>query len=90
MPVFLGRKGSTGVSPITGTFLGVPMIRIKIHWGLQRGPLVLGNYHFASAFGSRTITSRGELWFSDQESAWRFAGSSTRDYSSDSSGYVAI
>ena len=28
-----------------GTFLGVPIIRIIIYWGLHWGPLILGNYH---------------------------------------------
>ena len=28
-----------------GTFFGVPMIRIKIYWGLDWDPLILGNYH---------------------------------------------
>ena len=28
-----------------GTFLGVPIIRIMIYWGLYWGPPVLGNYH---------------------------------------------
>ena len=30
---------------IRGTFLGVPIIRAIIFWGLYWGPLVLGNYH---------------------------------------------
>ena len=28
-----------------GTFLGVPIIRTIIFWGLYWGPPVLGNYH---------------------------------------------
>ena len=34
-----------GFPKIRGTFLGVPMIRILVFWGLRWGPLVLGNYH---------------------------------------------
>ena len=32
-----------------GTFLGVPIIRIIIYWGLYWGPLILGNYHIGAA-----------------------------------------
>ena len=32
---------------IRGTFLGVPIIRIIIYWGLYWGPLILGNYHIS-------------------------------------------
>ena len=28
-----------------GTFLGVPIIRTIIYWGLYWGPLIQGNYH---------------------------------------------
>ena len=34
-----------GISQIRGTFLGVPILRIIIFWGLYWGPLVSGNYH---------------------------------------------
>ena len=30
---------------IRGTFLGVPIIRTIIFWGLYWGPPILGNYH---------------------------------------------
>ena len=30
---------------IRGTFLGVPIIRNIVFWGLYWGPLILGNYH---------------------------------------------
>ena len=33
-----------GFPKIRGTFLGVPIIRIIIFWGLHWGPPVLGNY----------------------------------------------
>ena len=36
---------------IRGTFLGVPIIRIIVFWGLCWGPLVLGNYHMKAAKG---------------------------------------
>ena len=32
-----------------GTFLGVPIIRIIVYWGLYWGPLILGNYHIGVA-----------------------------------------
>ena len=31
-------------SKIRGTFLGVPIMRIIVFWGLYWGPLILGNY----------------------------------------------
>ena len=33
-----------GIPNIRGTLLGDPIIRIKIFWGLYRGPPILGNY----------------------------------------------
>ena len=30
---------------IRGTFLGVPIIRIIIYWGLYWGPLILGHHY---------------------------------------------
>ena len=32
-----------------GTILGVPLIGIKVFWGLCWGPLILGNYHIDSS-----------------------------------------
>ena len=32
-------------------FLGVPVIRILVYWGLCWGPLMLGNYHIKKALG---------------------------------------
>ena len=29
-----------------GTYLGVPIIRTIVYWGLYWGTLILGNYHF--------------------------------------------
>ena len=34
---------------IRGTFLGAPVIRILVFWGLYWGPPILGNYHTGSA-----------------------------------------
>ena len=34
-----------GFPKIRGTFVGVPIIRIIVFWGLYWGPLILGNYH---------------------------------------------
>ena len=34
-----------GFPKIRGTFLGVPIIRTIVFWGLYWGPLILGNYH---------------------------------------------
>ena len=31
-----------------GTFVGVPIIRTIVYWGLCWGPLILGNYHFST------------------------------------------
>ena len=34
-----------GFPRIIGTFLGAPIIRTIVFWGLYWGPLILGNYH---------------------------------------------
>ena len=34
-----------GFPKIRGTLLGVPIIRIKVFWGLYWGPPIYGNYH---------------------------------------------
>ena len=34
-----------GFPKIRGTFLGVPIVRIIVFWGLYWGPPILGNYH---------------------------------------------
>ena len=39
------EKTSGGFPKLGSTFLGVPIIRIIIYWGLYWGPLILGNYH---------------------------------------------
>ena len=39
-----------GFPKIRGTFLGVPIIRIIVFWGLYWGSLILGNYHVGSRF----------------------------------------
>ena len=44
-----------------GTFLGVPIIRIIVFWGLYWGPLILGNYHMKEeglGFGLRGLRFR--------------------------------
>ena len=41
-----------GVPIIRGTFLGVPIIRIIVFWGLYGGP---GNYHLGSGFKARIL-----------------------------------
>ena len=43
--------GSFGVYQTRGTFLGVPIRRVVISWGLYWGPAVLQNYHIG--LGSR-------------------------------------
>ena len=42
-----GGRGLWGLGfpKIRGTFLGVPIIRTIVFWGLYWGPLILGNYH---------------------------------------------
>ena len=44
-----------GFPKIRGTFLGVPIIRIIVFWGLYWGPLILGNYHLG--FHTKAILS---------------------------------
>ena len=42
------NKSFGGFPKIRGTFLGVPIIRIIVYWGLYWGPHILGNYHFGN------------------------------------------
>ena len=44
-----------GVSKIRGTFLGAPILRIIIFWGLYWGPLILGNYHISRVPGGHVL-----------------------------------
>ena len=37
-----------GFTKIRATFLGVPIIRTIVFWGLHWGPLILGNYHIGN------------------------------------------
>ena len=37
--------GIWGFPKIKGTFLGLPIIRTRVLWGLHWGPLILRNYH---------------------------------------------
>ena len=39
------RDNIWGFPKIRGTFLGVPIIRTIVYWGLYWGTLILGNYH---------------------------------------------
>ena len=39
------REHLGGIPKIRGAFLGVPIVRIIVFWGLYRGPPILGNYH---------------------------------------------
>ena len=39
------KSGYIGVPKIRCTFLGVPLIKIIVYWGLYWGPLFWGNYH---------------------------------------------
>ena len=38
-------RSTREVPTIMGTFLGVPIIRIIVFWGLYWGPFIMGNYH---------------------------------------------
>ena len=42
---FLTREYTWGFPTIRGTFLGVPIIRTIVYWGLYWVPPILGNYH---------------------------------------------
>ena len=39
--------GDLGFPKIRATFLGVPIIRAIVYWGLYWGTLIWGNYHLA-------------------------------------------
>ena len=43
-----------GFPKIKGTFLGVPIIRTIVLWGLYWGPPILGNYHIIPNAASQT------------------------------------
>ena len=45
-----------GFPKIKATFLGIPIIRILVFWGLYWGPPILGNYHI---YGSEICL---EVW----------------------------
>ena len=49
-----------GFPNIRGTFLGVPIIRTTVYWGLHWGPPILGNYHL-EVCGSELSSSRSGL-----------------------------
>ena len=40
-----GQPDIWGFPKIRGTFLGVPILRSIVFWGLCGGPLILGKYH---------------------------------------------
>ena len=44
-----------GFPKIMGTFLGVPIIRSIVFWGLYWGPLILGNYHVGCCVASKCL-----------------------------------
>ena len=41
----------TEVPQVSGTFQGVPMIRVVVFGGIYWGPAILGNYHMYSYDG---------------------------------------
>ena len=45
----LHSEGIWGFPKIKGTFLGVPIMRIIIYWGVYGGPPILGNYHIMAS-----------------------------------------
>ena len=48
-PAFaLPGKACGGFRKSGGTFLGVPIMRIRVFWGLYWGPPILGSFHIAS------------------------------------------
>ena len=48
MRSLLGLGAIWKFTKIRGTFLGVPIVRTIVYWGLYWGPLILGNYHIGS------------------------------------------
>ena len=44
-----------GFTEVSGTILGVPIVRTIVYWGLYRGPLILGNYHIDDYSGPYII-----------------------------------
>ena len=55
-----------GFPNIMGTFLGVPIIRIILYWGLYWGPPILRNYHvFTQCRGVRSYTLNPKPWGSE-------------------------
>ena len=56
------RMSHGGFPKLGVTFLGVPIIRTIVFWGLYWGPPFLGNYHMISyRYMSHVIKSRLEV-----------------------------
>ena len=43
--LYIGLHRGLGFPKIGVTFLGVPIIRVVVFWGIYWGPLLLGNHH---------------------------------------------
>ena len=44
-----------GFPKIKGTFLGVPIIRTIVYWGLYWGPLILGSYQVEAVVKAASV-----------------------------------
>ena len=52
---------------IRATFLGVPIVRIILFWGLHWGPSFLGNYHMSCAL---QVTSQATMPLQEFVAQW--------------------
>ena len=53
------------IPKIRATFLGVPIRRIIVFWGLYWGPLIMGNYHIgiAEIMFQHSVLRTSKIWF---------------------------
>ena len=54
-----GIASKWGFPKIRGTFLGFPIIRTIVFWGLYWGPLILGNYQIGKAIALHVEVFKG-------------------------------
>ena len=60
--VVIGFRVDKGFPKMSGTILGVPIIRIVTFWGLYWGPLILGNNHIRITVKDCMGIMRGITW----------------------------
>ena len=62
-----GLHESLGFPKLRGTFLGAPIIKTTVYWGLYWGPLILGNYRLVVARGGYILAHEEHMASQDSE-----------------------